>query len=221
MIYIKKGDEPEEFRQWKKDNPNARYKHDIPSDISLILRNALLEEQGFICCFCGCAIGPIENNVIIQRIVKKSEPHYIRNAHITPQSVDQSRDLDYYNICASCNTDKCRDSDHCDAKQKNRIISITPLQKDCLSYFSFNSDGTIQANKSRSLEDQKKANETIRILGLDENSLNLEREKCIQMVMELPENEIAEALSNLAHRNENNAFAPFYFVPLSYYGVPI
>ncbi|WP_303865889.1 hypothetical protein [Desulfovibrio piger] len=70
MIYIQKGDEPEEFRQWKNDNPNARYKHDIPSDISLILRNALLEEQGFICCFCGCAIGPIENNVIIQRIVK-------------------------------------------------------------------------------------------------------------------------------------------------------
>ena len=91
MIYIKKGPEPEAFRQWKEQNPDATY-GEIPREVGLALRNALLEEQGFVCCFCGCAIGPCDNKGDILQIPLESiRPHNIRNAHIVPQSKDTTK----------------------------------------------------------------------------------------------------------------------------------
>lgn len=57
MIHIEKQPEPEAFRQWKEQNPEATHGE---MEVGLALRNALLEEQGFVCCFCGCAIGPCD-----------------------------------------------------------------------------------------------------------------------------------------------------------------
>lgn len=84
MIHIEKGPEPEAFRQWKEQNPEATY-GEMPREVGLALRNALLEEQGFVCCFCGCAIGPFDDKGEIDQIPLESiRPHNIRNAHIVP-----------------------------------------------------------------------------------------------------------------------------------------
>ena len=93
------------------------------------------------------------------------------------------------------------------------------MQTDCLSFFSFNSDGTIEANKQKSLEEQQKALETIEILGLDDKSLNLEREMRLKMFQSLTEDEFKTAISNIGQRGPNGEFESFYFVPLSYYGI--
>ena len=106
MIHIEKGPEPEAFRQWKEQNPEATY-GEMPREVGLAMRNALLEEQGFVCCFCGCAIGPFDDKGEIDQIPLESiRPHNIRNAHIVPQSKDTAKTLDYGNLCASCNTSR-------------------------------------------------------------------------------------------------------------------
>ena len=80
----------------------------------------------------------------------------LRNAHIVPQSKDTGKTLDYGNLCASCNTGRhTKDEKHCDEAQGNRELPVTPLQKDCISYFSFGSDGEILANLERTKEEQE------------------------------------------------------------------
>lgn len=223
MIYIKKSKEPIALTNWKKKHPNGTYGN-LNSKIKRELRNTLLEEQGFVCCFCGKAIGVEDLTIseIIQRPLCKGEEHNTSNAHIIPQSVDSTKTLDYNNICASCDTRKSNNSEcHCDHKQGNNCIPISPLQEDCLSFFSFNSDGTIEANQQKSPDEQQKAKETIDILGLNDKSLDLEREKRLNMFQELEELEekdkLQNALKNISQRRSDGAFEAFYFVPLSYY----
>ena len=220
MIYIQKGSEPTALVKWKKQHPNGTYTN-LDSKTKRTLRNALLQEQGFICCFCGKAIGEVDLALsqIKQKPVYKNQEHNISNAHIIPQSVDNTKTLDYNNICASCDTRKSNNNEfHCDHKQGDSCIPISPLQVDCLSFFSFNSDGTIEANQQKTVDDQQKANDTITILGLNDNSLNLEREIRLNMFQSLTEDELRNALVNIYQRRPNGAFEDFYFVPLSYYG---
>lgn len=218
MIYIKKGPEPEAFRQWKEQNPEATY-GEIPKDVGLALRNALLLEQGFVCCFCGCAIGPFGDKGEIDQIPLESiRPHNIRNAHIVPQSKDTAKTLDFGNLCASCNTSRhTKDDKHCDEAQGNRELPVSPLQKDCISYFSFGSDGEIFANAERTEEEQERAKATISILRLNTNSLVTARYDTIEELESLSVEDRAPLLDLLCKRNAQGAFVPYYFVPLRHF----
>ena len=202
MIHIEKKPEPEAFRQWKEQNPEATY-GEIPKDVGLALRNALLEEQGFVCCFCGCAIGPCDDKgEVLQIPLESIRPHNIRNAHIIPQSKDTGKTLDYGNLCASCNTNKhTRGDKHCDQAQENRELPVSPLQKDCISYFSFGSDGEILANLERTKEEQEWANATISILRLNTSSLIAARKKVLRTLKSLPPAQANLALERLFQRN--------------------
>ena len=218
MIYIKKGPEPEAFRQWKEQNPDATY-GEIPKAVGLALRNALLLEQGFVCCFCGCAIGPCDDKgEVLQIPLESIRPHNIRNAHIVPQSKDTAKTLDYGNLCASCNTSRhTKDDKHCDETQGNRELPVSPLQKDCISYFSFGSDGEILANPKLTEEEQEKAFATISILRLNTSSLIAARKKVLRTLKSLPPAQANLALDQLCKRNAQGAFAPYYFVPLRHF----
>lgn len=218
MIHIEKGPEPEAFRQWKEQNPEATY-GEMPREVGLALRNALLEEQGFVCCFCGCAIGPFDDKGEIDQIPLESiRPHNIRNAHIVPQSKDTAKTLDYGNLCASCNTSRhTKDDKHCDETQGNRELPVSPLQKDCISYFSFGSDGEILANLELTEEEQEKAFATISILRLNTSSLIAARKKVLRTLKSLPPAQANLALDQLCKRNAQGAFAPYYFVPLRHF----
>lgn len=58
MKHISKHNEPEDFKEWKTKNPTATYDdlgHTTPS-IKQILKNELLEEQGYLCCYCERSI---------------------------------------------------------------------------------------------------------------------------------------------------------------------
>ena len=218
MIHIEKGPEPEAFRQWKEQNPEATY-GEMPREVGLALRNALLEEQGFVCCFCGCAIGPFDDKGEIDQIPLESiRPHNIRNAHIVPQSKDTAKTLDYGNLCASCNTSRhTKDDKHCDETQGNRELPVSPLQKDCISYFSFGSDGEILANLELTEEEQEMASATISILRLNTSSLIAARKKVLRTLKSLPPAQANLALDQLCKRNAQGAFAPYYFVPLRHF----
>lgn len=218
MTLSKKKSEPETFRLWKEQNPEATY-GEIPKDVGLALRNALLLEQGFVCCFCGCAIGPCdETGEVLQIPLESIQPHNIRNAHIVPQSKDTDKTLDYANLCVSCNTSRHPKSEkHCDEAQGNRELPVSPLQEDSLSYFSFSSDGEILANPERTKEEQEKARATISLLRLNTDSLITARKTLLRALRTLPSEQVHLALARLFQKNAQGAFVPYYFVPLRYF----
>ncbi|WP_298994216.1 retron system putative HNH endonuclease [uncultured Desulfovibrio sp.] len=214
MIFIKKSNEPPRLTDWKKRFPNGKYE-DLSTCVRIELRNSLLVEQGFVCCFCGAAIGKKGTGTIIQQtLLKKGQQHNIRNAHLTPQSKDPLNTLSYENICASCaSTDGER---HCDIAQGDQSLPISPLEEDCLSFFSFSVDGKILPNFENTPENQKKASDTIELLGLQAKTLNVERKK----ILEITENLLKidpDCLINLEKKDSNGRYAPYYFVPLSFY----
>ena len=51
MIHIKKSTQPKKFQEFKQQNPQAHF-DDMPPDIKAILRQSLLEEQGYLCAYC-------------------------------------------------------------------------------------------------------------------------------------------------------------------------
>ena len=224
MIFIHKNPEPKQFGKWKQKYPNRSYRN-IFSNIHKVLRKNLAIEQGFICCFCGSAIGihDKKKNDILQLYDKKS-PHNIRKAHLIPQGKDRTKALSYSNLCASCNSgiaihpQNIPQKGHCDVAQRDQLLPITPLQKDCLSFFTFYEDGKIGASPQKDDQDKQKASETINILQLNAPVLINRRRVALQNFMRrLSDNkqEHAHIFSKLTHKNKYGQHLPFYFILLS------
>lgn len=112
------------------------------------LRQSLLKEQGYICCFC------------MRRIANSNETTKI--AHIFPQNpvLDEDKqkvekenlDLDYRNMLAACDGGKGQPSrlQHCDTKQGNAILKINPADsiKNCENLIAYRASGEIYSDNS-------------------------------------------------------------------------
>jgi hypothetical protein len=112
------------------------------------LRQSLLKEQGYICCFC------------MRRIEDSNETTKI--AHRFPQNPvsdedkqkvkKENLDLDYNNMLAACDGGKGQSPylQHCDTKQGNTILKINPADsiKDCEKLIEYKSSGEIYSNNS-------------------------------------------------------------------------
>ena len=226
MIYIHKNSEPKQFSKWKSKYPNRSYKN-IFSNIHKILRKNLAIEQGFVCCFCGSPIGihDKKKNDILQIYDKKS-PHNIRKAHLIPQSKDKTKALSYSNLCASCNSSvithpkSISPKGHCDAAQRDSVLPVTPLQKECLSFFTFYDDGKMGANPKKENDDKQKALETISILQLNAPVLVNRRRLALQnfaMILTDNSKNHENIFKKLTKKNKKGQYLPFYFLLLSRY----
>ena len=104
-------------------------------------KQTLLEEQGYICCYCGCRIDSINGNVAVAE-------------HLLPISGGGRNKLaSYDNLLISCNGDRRwtaentpygSDRLHCDAKKEDQILTITPLTPDCDKQFLYTIDGHVK-----------------------------------------------------------------------------
>ncbi|WP_165067588.1 retron system putative HNH endonuclease [Desulfovibrio sp. ZJ200] len=219
MNHINKKQEPQKFVNWKLRHPNANFKQ-LPSNVKKALQNSLLDEQGYVCCFCGSSLGKIDyQGAIIQAPLSKGDNHNIRVAHIEPQSVNISLSLDYSNICASCDS-SLDGEEHCDIAQRAQCLPVSPLEQDCLSFFSFDILGNIYPNKDKSDNEQKMANETIKILGLQAPSLVLKRQKAINILLKAIEMNAclldSDHIEKIMQKDINGLFMEFYFVIYKY-----
>ena len=184
MRYIKKGQEPQIFTDWKaKENDDWKPIYsNLQKPEKPIVHDALLEEQGYICCYCGMSI--------------TSDISHIE--HLQPQNEkdsDKPKDLemaiDFSNLLASCGfSEKYKISDseqkyetvlhclqHCGCKRGNKPLSVSPLQVDCADFFRYTGSGEI-----RPVEDpakQQAASETIQTLNLKHENLTAMRESAI------------------------------------------
>ncbi|MGJ7921914.1 retron system putative HNH endonuclease [Neobacillus sp. LXY-4] len=171
MRHIEKKPSPSAFETWKKSTGNlASYAH-IPPVIKGIVRENLLDEQYWLCCYCGLSL--TRNNVHIE--------------HFRPQSKFKALQLEYNNLHASCMGKLIHleegVSDFCGHSKKDWFdpqLTVSPLDPNCESYFEYGFDGSIKA-----AHHHLGAEETIHHLGLNTYLPRKQREEAIDAILDL------------------------------------
>jgi len=133
MKAIKKAKEPASLLAHRK-NSHANYDNYSKKDD---LRDSLVKEQGYICCYC------------MQRISSNAEKMKIE--HHQPQKKYPDLQLDYQNLLASC---KGNDGDskhlprHCDTSKGEQEITINPADKskNCETLIKYKNNGLIYSD---------------------------------------------------------------------------
>jgi uncharacterized protein (TIGR02646 family) len=127
MKRIIKGYEPPCLLQYRQIN-GANYDGYSPKKS---LKEALLTEQGYICCYCMRRIS--EENMEIE--------------HCEPQSKYPELQINYKNLLASCsgNRGSKKDNQHCNPRKGDAEITINPCDstKNCENYIKYSSTGKI------------------------------------------------------------------------------
>jgi uncharacterized protein (TIGR02646 family) len=204
MRHITKGPEPELFSKWKNDNHGlAVVWEDLASDAKRALRDALLAEQGHICCYCG------------ERLLG----HHWPIEHLKPRTTFPGLTFDYSNMLASCPGGEKGPLPrllHCDKKRGNwndDELMVSPLNPDCEGYFVFRSNGTIEPTDDP--EKKRTARETIKRLGLDIEKLNGYRNKALEAIQDVldsgTDHELRALIEGVSRPDAEGRLAPFCF----------
>lgn len=167
MRYIQKGQEPESFTQWKAlENQDWHPTYDdLKNPEKGDVHQALLAEQGGLCCYCEGEIALTDSHI----------------EHLLSQEFHEEEALNFNNMLCSCGLSHKGQSmpDHCGNAKGNKELPITPLMPDCGNHFLFSSDGKISPSK----ESDAAAIETIKILHLDCDELTERRKYAIDALM--------------------------------------
>jgi uncharacterized protein (TIGR02646 family) len=141
MRLIRKGAEPPLLLAYRKTE-GARY-GGLPADAKTELRTALVRDQHGLCCFC------------MQRVEATVAPELkVKIAHWMPQHVDgsrdlESRDLEWTNRLAACpgNEGAPFARQHCDTRQGNRELRISPREPTHIKSLSYTTRGEIRTSR--------------------------------------------------------------------------
>lgn len=169
MRHIEKTEPPIEFVEYLK-TPGVCF-GGLNGDPKRALRKRLLEDQGYICCYCGCRISNDDNTKI---------------EHIKCQKRYPSLALEYNNMLASCDGGaydrtyriRPKHNRHCDDKKGDNDIPVSPLDtriEELLTYFE---DGTVVGTGE--------GKDLVDILGLNVPYLVSKRKSVIKAYIEEP-----------------------------------
>lgn len=194
MRRIEKTMPPPEFVQYCAETPGVTF-DELPGVIKKALKKSLLEDQGYICCYCG------------RRIFNDGDT---KIDHIKPQDGHGELILDFFNMLASCDGGdkdrakrvKPRHSTHCDARKKTQELPVSPLD-DIDGLLTFFDDGSVKG--------KGKGKELIRILGLDTPFLISQRKNAIAIYDDLPIDDIDDELIRLRTKTDGQ-YEEFCFV---------
>jgi uncharacterized protein (TIGR02646 family) len=157
------------------------------------VKKGLLNEQGFICCYCMSRI-EIDDATI---------------EHLASRSVYPTEMFDYStNLLASCNggeKDTKPKDPHCGASKSNQGIQINPFQPNCHIHFHYDYEGNITGTTNE-------GKDTIKKLGLDIAKLKSRRRIAIENILD-PAIDLTEAdvisLINAMTQRMDNKFYPY------------
>lgn len=198
MKYIVKQNEPQDFTDWKmlaNDDWQPAY-GDLRGATKLAVKNALMAEQGHICCYC-------------ERRLTVDDSHI---EHFRPQSDPSVDPLDFSNLLCSCqNQIKKGVPRHCgNLKDEwfDVVLLVCPLTPSCEGRFSFTGDGRIGPVS----QTDTAALETIKRLGLDIPKLRNLRAKAIEPFLDasLTESDMRQFVSGYLHLNNDGKYGEFW-----------
>ena len=205
MKEIRKGPEPPELTQWNLDCGGAPAEWDErPPNVGEALKNALLAEQGHICCYCGRRIVPGDYH--IEHQVPRHGP-----------MGDVSLTFAYRNLFASCQANLGRrDPRHCGTAKGDWYdakLFVSPLDPGCEGRFIYDVDGKVRGADPA----DEGAKETIAHLDLDGARLRALRNKAIEALVDgldpdLEPEERRVLLADYAARDAQGRFQSFCFV---------
>ena len=226
MHRISKGEEPRHFTDWKNkfrtDNGREPTYDDLRGTAEYYhLKRSLLEEQGYICCYCEKAIG------------RGSDAKDCNIEHFMPRHPDSrclsseecqicsNAELDYSNLFASCLVEKQESTDHCNHKKDNWFdfkCCISPASAEIEGIFGFRLNGKIFAVDNNPAAEAMKQH-----LNLDTYILQEQRKAAYDTVLEteftneeledadLLEDEqyLLDTIAYYEQKDENGKYTPF------------
>lgn len=196
MKYIIKGDEPKSFTEWKAlSNDDWKPTYDqLSGQVKKDVKNALIIEQGGICCYCEKKLSYDDSHI----------------EHLNPQCTTTEGQLDFQNMLCSCQKHlKKKEPLHCGNSKGHDIITITPLQIDCIDKFTYTEDGYIGFT-------DRDSEKTIKSLQLNIDKLNDFRKQVIEpfiidpITFEELSHEEARIFAEDYLKMENGKFNEFY-----------
>jgi uncharacterized protein (TIGR02646 family) len=214
--YITKREEPESFKAWKelaRTTPNWGYSY-LQNPEKKELHEALIREQGYICCYCG------------MRITRESS----HIEHLKPQSTtDPDLTLEYTNLLASCQRERePKKPVHCGIAKDDwydEDLIVSPLTPNCTDFFIYTDDGQILATDA--IEKKAAATTTIERLCLNIPKLIAMRKEVINKLLadidELTDEEKQKLIQGFEQPDANGRYDEFcaviayilnqYFIP--------
>ncbi|CDM98101.1 MAG: TIGR02646 family protein [Limnospira sp. PMC 1291.21] len=230
MKYIKKEQEPEKLRSWfnnQYDQEGNRlgcdYYNDVPSDVKRDLKDHLLGEQGFLCCYTGILIDTDTSHIehlkpySICRDEKNYEDvNYLNLVTAYPGRNYKSQDdeVNQPSKKSKKNSKKCPFGAHAKDNWYELDNFVTPLESDCEDRFKFDNSGKVEATNHQDTAAQI----TIEKLVLNhERLIDLRRAAIDEAIFppdtELDESDIKEIANGLySQKNAEGKFAQFCFV---------
>jgi uncharacterized protein (TIGR02646 family) len=144
----------------KKDLESLEKFDTSPSTVKDDLRNKLIEEQGFICCYCMDRVGFMHSKI----------------EHFKPRSLFRGEQLDYSNLFVAClgGEGRSKNKQHCDTKKGQDVLEnihlLTNIEKD----ISYKKDGFIYSTNTNI---DKELDE---VLNLNYETLKTNREDALK-----------------------------------------
>jgi uncharacterized protein (TIGR02646 family) len=202
--YIQKTSEPASFTEWKlQETKNSQPNwNELRKPEKPIVEDALLKEQGYICCYC-------------ESRVSKENSHI---EHLQPKSKYPDLMFEYGNLLASCQ----RGSEypppkpsHCGPHKDNwydKHLLVSPLDETCTDFFRFTEAGEILP--THDLSKATAAKTTIEKLGLNIDKLRRQRRKVIEAILDSEFDQFTEAdkqknLKDYSQLDENGRYKEF------------
>lgn len=179
MKRIIKKEPPHELRTWFIGQPenengeriNCTY-DDMPGEVKILVKQSLLEEQGYLCCYTGIRISDKRSHV--EHFKPQSESRAARVA-----GEKDYDDVEYANLLAAypgVYQPQAPYGAHAKADWYDSDLLLNPLDENCERRFQFTQFGKIKPAS----ETDEGAKETIKKLGLDHDSLDDLRRKAIE-----------------------------------------
>ena len=196
MKHIVKQQEPGAFTEWKAlDKMSHRPNWErVPRDTKRDVHLALMQEQGFLCCYCEASLD--RENSHVEHFRPKSK---LRYRHLQ---------LDYTNLHSSCGRDSVKGEPRQCGFSKgswfDEQLMVSPLDAACEAGFRFTGDGRIHPAHGEAAE---AAAMTIKRLALDLPKLDKRRQEVLHTYTDLSIPELERLLS---HPDPEGRIVPFY-----------
>lgn len=213
MRYIKKGQEPQSFVEWKaQENDNWRPTYaNLRGQIKSDLHDSLLKEQGYTCCYCGMSI---------TRDISHIEHLQPQNDKALVLPKDLSLAIDFSNLLVSCGfsegykmsnpeyEEALHCLHHCGCKRGNKSLAVSPLQPACDESFRYlyDQDADVEIRPVEDPEKKEFATDTIKTLNLNQTRLMAMRggaiKGALQAIEGLTQEEIAIFIKSYEQPNQ-------------------